>query len=317
MSPMALRHVDIKGFRGFANFSARDVRQVNLIVGRNNAGKTSFLEAIYLLEASDGDPFWATSRDEDLPNRYLDLFNGRPAASANARMQIGCGVPDRGFEMELSQGTIEVERSLASRGLHSFSFRVGELPPQQMPATSPILLGPGTSNPLQVAQLWDRILFTENHDRVKTCLQLVVPDLVDVALSPTNRKPIIRIKDALAPVSMASMGHATSRLFELACGLVLSTGKVFLVDEIENGVHHSVHGDMWAFLFRVARTLDIQIFATTHSLDCLRGFAWATKEVGDVEARLVRLDNHDGQVEPVMFDEEELQLAAREEIEIR
>ena len=308
---MGLRHLEIRGFRGFTEFTARDLRQVNLIVGRNNAGKTSLLEAIYLLEATDGDPFVAICRDEDIPSRHLDLFSGRPSANSEATIHIGCA-PDRYFKMALNSGNIEMQRRPASG---AGGFRVGAAP-NEMPASSPILLGPGTSNPLQVAQLWDRILFTENHDRVRTCLQLVVPELEDVALS-TNRKPIIRLKGALAPVSMASMGHATSRLFQLACGLVLSTGKVFLVDEIENGVHHSVHGDMWAFLFRVARTLDIQIFATTHSLDCLRGFAWASKEVGDVEARLVRLDSHNGAVEPVLFDEEEFQLAAREEIEIR
>lgn len=92
---------------------------------------------------------------------------------------------------------------------------------------------------------------------------------------------------------------------------------VFLIDEIENGVHHSVHGEMWAFIFRIAKTHDIQVFATTHSVDCFRGFAWASHEIPEVEARVIRLDDDGEQIDPVMFHEEEFQIAAREEIEIR
>ena len=312
---MRLRHLLIKGFRGFTNFNVRGLGQVNLIIGRNNSGKTSLLEAVYLLEAVGGDPFVAICRDEDVPSRYLDLFNGRPSANSNGRIQIGCGMADHELKMEFSQGMFDVQRP-SSLGA-PLRCRVGEALPQMMPASSPLMMGPGTSTPLNVAHLWDRILFTPYHDDVKTCLKLVVPDLVDVALSPTNRKPIVRLADTPAPISMASMGDGVTRLFQLACGLVVSKGTVFLVDEIENGVHHSVHGEMWAFIFRIARTHDVQVFATTHSLDCLRGFAWASHQIPEVEARVVRLDNHNGQVEPVMFDEEEFQIAAEEEIEIR
>lgn len=45
----------IEGFRGFQDFQARDLGRVNLFVGANNSGKTSLLEALYLL-ASRADP---------------------------------------------------------------------------------------------------------------------------------------------------------------------------------------------------------------------------------------------------------------------
>ena len=147
---MRLRHLDIKGFRGFANFTVRDLRQVNLVIGRNNAGKTSLLEAIYLLEAVEGDPFVAICRDEDLPNRHLELFNGRPAASSAGRLQIGSGAPDLDLQIELKQGEFHVNRHVLQGA--SYRFKTGEAP-HLMPATSPLLLGPGNASPLRVAQL--------------------------------------------------------------------------------------------------------------------------------------------------------------------
>ena len=45
----------IEGYRGFDKFEMTDLGRVNLLVGTNNSGKTSVLEAIYL-PISAGDP---------------------------------------------------------------------------------------------------------------------------------------------------------------------------------------------------------------------------------------------------------------------
>ena len=47
---------------------------------------------------------------------------------------------------------------------------------------------------------------------------------------------------------------------------------VLLIDEAENGLHWEVHDKLWEILFRLAEQLNVQVFATTHSQDCVRGF---------------------------------------------
>jgi predicted ATPase len=47
--------IRIEGYRGFEHFEMSGLGRVNLLVGTNNSGKTSVLEAIYLL-SSMGDP---------------------------------------------------------------------------------------------------------------------------------------------------------------------------------------------------------------------------------------------------------------------
>lgn len=51
-----LRDLTIKNYRAFKDFSIDGLARVNLIVGKNNAGKTSFLEAVYLL-VNQSNPF--------------------------------------------------------------------------------------------------------------------------------------------------------------------------------------------------------------------------------------------------------------------
>lgn len=48
-----LQDIQITNYRVFENLALTGLKRVNLIVGSNNAGKTSLLEAIYLLTSSD------------------------------------------------------------------------------------------------------------------------------------------------------------------------------------------------------------------------------------------------------------------------
>ncbi len=57
----------------------------------------------------------------------------------------------------------------------------------------------------------------------------------------------------------------------LAILLTTVKGGILLVDEIDTGLHYSVLADMWKLVIATAMKNDIQVFATTHSLDCLRG----------------------------------------------
>ncbi|MCW5199851.1 AAA family ATPase, partial [Desulfobulbus sp. F1] len=47
-----ITQLEIQNFRGFSDYKIDDVGQVNLLVGTNNCGKTSVLEAVHLLKSS-------------------------------------------------------------------------------------------------------------------------------------------------------------------------------------------------------------------------------------------------------------------------
>jgi hypothetical protein len=67
----------------------------------------------------------------------------------------------------------------------------------------------------------------------------------------------------------------------------------------------------------VARRLNIQVFATTHSWDCIEGFQKAAQEDNRNEGLLIRLESKRGEIVATLFDERKLELAAREQIEVR
>ena len=106
-------------------------------------------------------------------------------------------------------------------------------------------------------------------------------------------------------------------MFGVALALANSRGGFLTIDEAENGIHYSLQSDFWRMALQAASEHDVQVLATTHSDDCVRGFARAAVEVEDVEGVLVRLERKAEKIRAVEYSEEELETAAEQGIEVR
>ena len=115
-------------------------------------------------------------------------------------------------------------------------------------------------------------------------------------------------------IPIGSMGEGIWRLLGIALALAEARGGVLLVDEIDAGLHYSVLVDMWRLVFETARSLDVQVFATTHSRDCYEALA-AIAEPGRGEILLQRIER--GKVDAVAFSEVEIRQAAERGLEVR
>ena len=95
-----------------------------------------------------------------------------------------------------------------------------------------------------------------------------------------------------------------------------------MIDEFENGLHYSVQEKIWALIFKLAEQLNIQVFATTHSWDCIESFAKVAVEKTDTEGVLFRIGRsvratNQGKVIATVFDEDKLLNITQSDIEVR
>lgn len=187
------------------------------------------------------------------------------------------------------------------------------------------LLGPGLVSNLKLEELWDEIALTDDETKVTNALQLVVDQSIKrVALGGGERGPfgnsrgiIVRLQGQDRPVPLRSLGDGATRLFAVALALTATRDGIIAIDEVENGIHHSLHIDFWRIIFQMAIENSIQILATTHSLDCIRGFAQAASEFKSDEGVLIRLEKSDGKIQAITYPEHELCIAAEQGIEVR
>ncbi len=107
-----------------------------------------------------------------------------------------------------------------------------------------------------------------------------------------------------------------NRIFELALGLVNASGGLFLADEVENGVHYSAQEQLWRFIFEAASRLNVQVFATTHSWDCIEAFQRAASSHKE-DGVLISLSRQDDEVKAAVFNERDIEIITRESIEVR
>ena len=93
-----------------------------------------------------------------------------------------------------------------------------------------------------------------------------------------------------------------------------------IVDEIENGFHHSVMQSVWDGIAEFAHEFDVQIFATTHSWECARAAqqAFSINEMID-DFRYHRVDRRldTGEIFVQTYSAEALEASFEIPLEIR
>lgn len=198
-----------------------------------------------------------------------------------------------------------------------YRSELGEEPRLQCVYVSPY----GGERTANLGVLWDNIALSDSEDDVVRALQIIDPEISAVSMvggeSPRqSRTAIVRSGNFSRPVPLRSFGDGLNRLFGIVLSLVNAKGGILLIDEFENGMHHTVQFDAWRAIFRLAKDLDAQVFAASHSWDAIEAFQKAAQETPE-EGVLIRLSRKGEDVIPTLFREDELAVATRDGIEVR
>ena len=118
------------------------------------------------------------------------------------------------------------------------------------------------------------------------------------------------------------MGDGMLRILQLILKIFSAKGGFLLIDEFENGLHYSVQKKVWELVFDLAEKLNIQVFATTHSWDCIESFAKVAIEKTAIEGVLFRVGrsvrtSDQGRVIATVFDEQKLFNITQADVEVR
>ncbi len=116
----------------------------------------------------------------------------------------------------------------------------------------------------------------------------------------------------LVPLSV--MGEGMTQIARLVLGIASVPDGVVLVDELENGIHHTVLPDVWRVIDEAAKQFQTQIFATTHSLECVIA---AQDSLSENRFRLHRLEIADKTSSCITYEPDAIDSAIRHNLEVR
>jgi hypothetical protein len=182
----------------------------------------------------------------------------------------------------------------------------------------------------ELLSLWDTVSLTSGEERVLEALRILEPGIERIAATAVTAPGFydpgsgnqrggfrVKFKNIERPVPIGSMGDGTWRLLVMAIVIAQCKDGILLIDEIDTGLHYSVMTKMWKLIFGAAKELNVQVFATTHSYDCVKSLAELCHFEFDAASAvtLQRLDK--GERKPVPYTPKEIEIAALHNIEVR
>jgi predicted ATP-dependent endonuclease of OLD family len=341
-----LKSLKIKNFRCFKEFELPQLGRVNLFVGYNNCGKTSILEAVHILKSLEPSPFLDAARRRRKSLRKIEkntiesishfcfghqlfqkeeifitgntnngdiTFRLLAQESANKPM-IPVDVSSRYSDQNIvfSWDTFDgMEHSSYESSLHP--DKVDELHYKQAKKQNAFVALDSSSSD-DLINRFNEIVITPQEETLYEALRFIEPNIRRIA-PVGNGIFMVSINGQRVPIG--SMGDGIWRMLEITLAMVNVSGGILLIDEIDTGLHFSVMLDLWRLICRTAEKLDIQVFATTHSSDCWKSLAEVAQsnEFPETEITIHRIEK--GKKASVVFNEQEMAIAAERDIEVR
>lgn len=287
--------ITIKKFRGIQGLHLTGLRRINLFVGANNSGKTTLLEAVFLLTQMndayklvdieklrgriEGDTKinWLL---ENVPDTYqmTGLFNDRHCqVSMKNESEKSAEIDKQGY-----LSTIEVKASAGnSSQTYMSKIRIyDDRQPEVIYKEAFVLCRSAFTSPYRS----NRKLLVDAHAKVvekgkmEELLQFIrnyfdanIQSIDLTSVDGLNRF-IVKTKDGSHPMELTKYGEGLQRIFEISLFVVNCAGGCLMIDEIDSAIHKSLLVEFTNFVSRLAVEYNVQLFVTTHSKECVDAF---------------------------------------------
>jgi len=316
MNEHFLTEIEIKQFKCFTDFKASGFKRVNLIGGKNNIGKTAFMEACYInvysinvntmitaiydikfMRENINYIFENVDRQKiiDATRKYLSKSNlGRKKFSIMERDAIKeyqFNINDESKLINAKELNIILENIDNIEFIDNFGWSDHEL-----------------INAFQAIQKQDQENalndfireFDENIESFK-----VIGD-----------KPQCKTHGEYRDI--AEFGDGLRHYISIICALYACENGYLFIDEIDNGIHYSQLDRLWELILTLSKKTNCQVFAITHSKEMLESFARVAKKLNEQDISYTTfVKNKQQEIQAMTRDYEMLLDSIEQEREVR
>lgn len=323
--------LELQQFRGLEHVKFENLGRANLIVGGNNTGKTSVLEALVMLYGDSAQLQALPRTFRELPRDGNDLGIGFWKLLVRSDNIVEFKIQG---DSEMVSGSLKQDqwmfgKSGGSQGKHSLlslslNGHVGFHQPKSAFELS--ILSTKQADPAVVSDLFNQIapLNPENESKLEDLLrQSIEPRLrrLRYAKPQGTHTHLVYVDLGEGPMlPFTQLGQAFARTLQVYCEIFAKRPNILLVDEIESGLYFEGLEDYWKGLMAVLEDQNVQLFATTHSRECMEAAHRASASMKDDPLRFLRLDRRlddPSKIVATTFGKEEMQTAIEFNREMR
>ncbi|WP_138990425.1 ATP/GTP-binding protein [Larkinella sp. C7] len=360
MEKQHLTYFKIENFKRFDSFEMSNLGQFNLIVGDNNVGKTSVLEALtfdandifkHAINYYNSFSFRGTFELESKNITYQDIQQTDFWQFIYKDINKPVRIIIKGYEdfhltflLKPHRELDDDEKYLLKNGVinivpdnwligtydsDNYVIKDQSIMPAYFEGLS-INLKPNEKNylpyiPANIGYKGDVLdvyykFYNSNKALRKELEREVSFFIVDLEefrphkLSSSHEVLGVSLKNdnTIRPLSM--FGDGTVKATRIFLEIIVAQGHRLMIDEIGDGIHFSKLKDFWKAVINAHSKYSVQLFATTHSLECQQAFIEALqdddmKQFQSDARNITMIEDTEGQVKAITYDFEQFEYA--------
>jgi len=349
------KSIKIKNLRAITELEIDDLGQVNLFVGQNNCGKTTMLEGVFFLIGATNPQLlvnantfrglpvmskelWCTffhNMDMEVPieisgkiresmeeqklllrpkKKKVPPTNFEVSDFVSLKVEPGDSkppfIPD-GLELEYTSSKNLTEKITSEIFVKGNDLLVERAKERDIRG---IFI-----NPLTIFDWKDRFGAVQRKKQVPEVITLLKEIDPHISYLGLNEIGLLEADIGLPRLLPANLvGGGIAKFLSVALAMLDCQDGIVLIDEFENGLHYSAQQKMWHGVLNWAQKLNVQVFATTHSIECIKAYNnSAASSLFASEAKMFRIERKDENFRAVEYTKEQLAESLESEWEVR
>ena len=328
MSEHFVKHIKIERYKCFDGFSAVGFGRVNLISGKNNVGKTAFMEALLISVNAKNNKIQSLFNSLDFINTHRDKTdqNHKPSRTLESLKlfvdleittntnSLTCRTNDSqvlvNFEISVNGKTTEISEADVKEYLTNLST-------YRMEAS---YIGSVRDSQEEIIHSFKAVQKKDREPEVNSLINSFDESIENV--KPMGGDSIeFKVIDSEGNSSyrrLGEFGDGLRHYISIISDLYAVEGKYIFIDEIDNGIHYSSLDQLWEIILNLSKELNVQVFATTHSRECIESYNRVAQKLEDEDISFTTLvKNKEKVVKAIVRDYELFTNSMRDEREVR
>ncbi len=305
MSEHFIKNIEIKNFKCFEDFKAEGFGRVNLIGGKNNVGKTAFMEAVCINTHTIDIQTLFTSIT--FPNfiRYKlemeDINNLKPVFERTLEYYSKSNIQEVSYFCKNNDGRIEynfrIDDKEVSVNANEFSYQLKRV------TNIYFMDNLGYTN----YTLKEVYMALQRLDKEEVLNQYI--NQFDSSIEKFkifDGSPECKLKNVNKYRKINEFGDGLKHYISIICSLYACENGYLFIDEIDNGIHYTQLDRLWEIILTISKQQNVQVFATTHSKECIESYVRVAKKLEDEEIRFIELGRDNDKITPIVYEYDEI-----------
>ncbi len=305
-----VKNIEIKNFKCFDDFKAEGFGRVNLIGGKNNVGKSTLLEALYInlnsknekrfLNAifkisKNRDNFFALNNlfsQENIFKFYKILFTIKSTSIKNYKKNDINYISTNNFSINFEfieeftglKINYQIDNKESNENI-AISLLKDIFKRRIKTEDNILFVKPIGLDNEYINEFYENIQKLDKEDELNQSLAILDNSIKKFKIM--NQEPVILQNNEYLLVTQ--LGDGAKQLINIFISIYSSKNGVLLIDEIDNGFHYTFFDKLWKIILTISKEQNVQVFATTHSKECIESYARVSKKLEDEEITFIEL----------------------------